>query len=244
MKERSVTPSSSSEKEIAKAKRIADTVQELARTTRARYEFILSRWGVSSEEATKTVERWIDASDKFDAKTWTNRSIKVLPPGGPENIIGCFLDDERFCAPKIAEEALFALFWNDIDLLAKWVNRLPGIRNRFDQDPRGFWMRLGEYCGRKATGAGWLDHLPAWLAFAMENWIETDTSKRKKFPPVCLWTRGSYQFFLKNVPKADALRKALENNCLYRPYGVAYAFNGTVWNRISRERKRQGTKKV
>ena len=197
----------------------------------------LLTWGVSTEEALKTASAWAKSAVKRGILEWSYR--QDAPNADPEGIISAALAGHSECSEDIVEEAVFYTYQKDISGLAHAVTHMPILHQRFQNNPRSFWMRLAKYVTQKRAGTEWVEKQPAWVIFAVEFWIN---SKRfpeplSECPPVCLWTDGSIVEIFKDAPKSHSdVRVKLNRDCeLHRPEGFAFRLVRGSWERCNRE---------
>lgn len=190
----------------------------------------LLRWGVSKREARKAAISWMATSVERDRKSWTNR--KRAPNINHVGLVRTAMNggDLKEFSVEILEDAIFAVFRDDIKGLADAVQGCSPVHKRFEDDPIAFWTRLAEYARQRRAGSEWEKGQPAWVSFAVRNWMG-GREWPAIYPPVCLWADSAIQSICKDAPEeSNSIRKKLMRDCkLYRPKGIAYRRHNDKW---------------
>jgi len=214
----------------------------------------LLMWGVKEDEALITTIIWMEVATQRGKWKWTD--IESAPIADPEGIVKMAIAvDAHSQFPKklkkkltysaeITEQAIFAVYQNDIIGLAEAVQGCHAVHARFMADPAAFWKRLAEYTGRKCAGIQWEQNQHQWVRSAVKYWIVSPAwPKCKNSPPMCLWADSAFKVFFDGVPNlGNSIRKTLENIGLYRPEGIAFRICGNEWELCSRIHRRGVTK--
>jgi len=192
-------------------------------------------WGVTKREARQTATAWMATSVERTKKRWTSR--KRAPNVNPVGILRTVMNggDLKEYSVEILEDAIFAVFRDDIKNLAAAVQGCPPVYKRFEDDSTAFWMRLAEYTRQRRAGIEWVNRQPAWVLYAVKNWLG-GRELLASYPPVCLWADSAIQSICQDAPEeTNSIRKKLIRDCkLYRPKGIAYHFHKGKWSRCAR----------
>ena len=192
-------------------------------------------WGVTETDALKTAESWMITATERGIKAWTD--LDNAPNMNPAAIAitSAHESDLPFSA-ELIEHAIFATHGDDISRLADAVTRCPAVHKRFEADSTDFWKRLAKYVGQKRAGPAWVNNQPAWVQFAVKNWMR-GSDLPPTYPPVCLWADSAIQTVFADAPReANGIRVYLKRACkLHRPEGFAFRLCNDKWVKCKRK---------